>query len=152
MALTGNALKNKALGMPYGTAASKLRKILLFELSKNQNLDKCFRCGRAIINLEDFSIDHKQSWLFSEDPVKYFFDPTNIAFSHLKCNVLASSSGFKVGHSYIRKKEKRLPYSSESWCSMCKLSKPISKFGANKSKSNQLATECLDCRKLRSLK
>lgn len=53
-------------------------------------MDNCFQCGEPIETVEDFSIEHKVPWLDSEDPVKMFFDLTNVAFSHISCNVKAA--------------------------------------------------------------
>ena len=86
----GNIKKNEQLGIPHGTANSKLKKILLFNLVKKLNLDVCFQCGKKIESLEEFSIEHKIPWLDSEDPQKLFYDLNNIAYSHLKCNVGAA--------------------------------------------------------------
>lgn len=81
-----NDKKREQLGMPYGTANSKLKKSLMFYLVKKLNLDFCYRCGCKIENLREFSVEHKKAWLDSEDPKKLFFDLENIAFSHLRCN------------------------------------------------------------------
>lgn len=84
-----NQCKAKALGMPYGTASSKLRKNLMFSMAYALDRTVCFRCGKEIEKIEELSIDHKTPWLKSNDPGKNFFDLNNIAFSHLSCNVAA---------------------------------------------------------------
>lgn len=81
-----NKKRDDQLGMDFGTANSKLRKNLLFELSKQLQLDICFRCGKKIEKENEFSIDHKVPWLDSTRPLELFFDFNNIAFSHLHCN------------------------------------------------------------------
>lgn len=81
-----NYKKNKALGMPIGTASNRLRKSIMFDFVKKLGLDKCFRCGKPIESVEKFSIEHKEAWLGSENPIKSFFDLNNIAFSHHSCN------------------------------------------------------------------
>lgn len=152
----GNENKNKALGMPYGTATSKLRKILLFDFSEKLGLRDCYRCGKHIDTLSEFSIEHKVSWLYSENPVETFFDITKIGFSHLICNnraggfAAAENSGFQFGRTPTNKK--RFEGGNQSWCSICKKYKDKKSFGLNASKSTGLATECLDCRKLRNSK
>jgi len=84
----GNAKKKQEqLGMPHGTATSQLRKSILFECVQRLDLDNCYRCGEKIQTLREFSIEHKQNWLDSHDPVTLFFDLDNIAFSHLTCNI-----------------------------------------------------------------
>ena len=78
------------LGIPHGTANGRLRKIVLFELLKRHNENICFQCGKFIENVEEFSVEHKVPWLDSENPTKLFFDIDNIAFSHLRCNIVAA--------------------------------------------------------------
>ena len=72
------------LGMAGDKARYKLGRILLLELAKKLNAHMCYRCGKPIENVEEFSIDHKQPWLHV-DP-KLFWDVENIAFSHHRCN------------------------------------------------------------------
>lgn len=79
-------VEKSQLGMAKGTAANKLRKMLLFNLIQRCGLDTCHRCGGKIETLRELSIEHKQAWLHSEDPVGLYFDLDNIAFSHLSCN------------------------------------------------------------------
>ena len=74
------------LGEKLSTAKSRLNRILIFELAKKCGLDKCFRCGELIDDLDDFTVDHKESWLLSNQASKLFYDIENIAFSHGKCN------------------------------------------------------------------
>ena len=82
--------KKEQLGMNHGTAANKLRKIILFALVKEAGLDNCYRCGERIERVEDLSIEHKIPWLDSDDPKGLYFDLNNIAFSHLSCNSSAA--------------------------------------------------------------
>lgn len=58
----------------------------MFELAKRCSMETCYRCGMKIENFEDFTIDHKESWLLSDEPAKMFYSMDNIAFSHAKCN------------------------------------------------------------------
>lgn len=74
------------LGVDYSTASGRLKKIIFFSYIQRCNDDICFRCGRKIESVEEFSLDHKLAWMDSDDPVGLFFDVSNIAFSHLKCN------------------------------------------------------------------
>jgi|SRR5208282_768052 len=80
-----NEKKAVQLGMPLGTASAQLRKMILFALVQETGKDACFRCGRKIETIEEFSIEHKESWL--DRTVELFWDLKNIAFSHLSCNV-----------------------------------------------------------------
>lgn len=79
--------KNEQLGINVGTAAHRLRKMILFKLVQESGRDQCFRCGDKISSVEELSIEHKVPWLDSEQPSQLFFDLENIAFSHLKCNI-----------------------------------------------------------------
>ena len=85
---TKRASKKKAaqLGLPIGTASSRLRKLVLFRLLQDAGRDVCYQCGERIESVEQLSIEHKDPWLDSDDPVGRFFDLDNIAFSHQKCN------------------------------------------------------------------
>lgn len=81
--------KSKILGMNYGTASNRLRKQLLFKYVQMAKEDNCYRCGKQILTVNEFSIDHKESWEnISKD---LFWNLDNIAFSHLKCNIKAAN-------------------------------------------------------------
>ena len=85
----GNKKKYKQLGMPYGTAYARLRKMVLFKVLRESGKNVCFQCNGLIQNVDDLSLEHKRPWLDSADPIETFFDLENIAFSHIKCNVAA---------------------------------------------------------------
>ena len=91
----GNKVKADALGMPIGTASNRLRKMILFSLVCQLELNTCHQCGKEILSVGDLSIEHKEPWLQADDPVTSFFDLDNIAFSHLSCNVAAASHPHK---------------------------------------------------------
>lgn len=78
------SVKHAQLGMPPGTAAGRLIRDILFSFVTKGG-HRCFRCGGEMTRL-DFSIEHKEAWLHSADPVRMFFDLENIAFSHADCN------------------------------------------------------------------
>ena len=78
--------KNEQLGMSYGKACHRLRKLITFSLIQKLDLDDCFRCGNKIETAEDLSNDHKVDWL-DVDP-SLFWDVDNIVFSHLRCNCM----------------------------------------------------------------
>lgn len=101
-----NQKKTGQLGMPIGTASAKLRKQLLFGLVQETGRDVCFQCGEKIEEIENFSIEHKVPYLDSEDPVGLFFDPNNIAFSHLKCNARAGRKPPLAGHGSFKRYSK----------------------------------------------
>ena len=72
------------LGMPFTTASLRLHRILMFSLAKECNKDNCFRCGKKIESVEEFSIEHKLPWL--DVSPELFWDLNNVAYSHLVCN------------------------------------------------------------------
>ena len=78
--------KSAKLRMPYNNARRILLKSILFDLIKKLNLDICYRCNQKIEIIEELSIEHKEAWLNSDNPIEKFFDLNNIAFSHLRCN------------------------------------------------------------------
>jgi len=66
----------------YPAARNRLTRALLFQL-----VDRiCYRCGEEILSIDDWSIDHKQSWRTGDRPKDLFYDTGNIAYSHLDCN------------------------------------------------------------------
>jgi len=72
------------LGIPFTTASARLHRILLFHLAKKCKDDICFRCGKKIEFIKEFSIEHKVAWLDRSPDL--FWDLRNIGFSHLSCN------------------------------------------------------------------
>lgn len=83
--------KSHVLGMPHGTAANKLRKLLLFDMAGRLGKLNCYRCNKPIETVEEFSIDHIQDWEYSNSPKDLFLDVKNIAFSHFICNINSSN-------------------------------------------------------------
>src|SRR5579859_1158811 len=109
------------LGLSLGTASHRLRKKIMFELVKNCKLDVCYRCGNKIENIDEFSIEHKESWLNKPNANELFFSLDNIAFSHLLCNCGAAKQkvrnkknrhGFK---GVIFDKRRKKPYQAKYW-------------------------------------
>ncbi len=84
MSKQGNINKADFLGMPFGTAMNRLRKLILFDLLKQNNKNICYRCGKEIAIADELSIEHKKPWLNVN--TELFWDLSNIAFSHLNCN------------------------------------------------------------------
>lgn len=80
----GNAKKAAQLGMPSGTAANQLRKMVMFSLIQRLDEDWCFRCGEPIETVDELSLEHKEHWL--DVDVDLFWDLDNVAWSHLSCN------------------------------------------------------------------
>ncbi len=113
MSNEGNRIKNRLLGMPHGTASNRLRKMLLWQMIQEARRNYCFRCNTRIDSIDDLSIEHKKPWQSAPDPKARFFDLTNIAFSHLRCNIGAGNGGGKAS----RMKEhcpKGHPYDAEN--------------------------------------
>lgn len=79
-----------ALGMDHGTAANRLRKALMFSMAQRLDMTNCYRCGHEIVDLAEFSIDHKEVWENTDRAADLFFALDNVAFSHFACNVAAS--------------------------------------------------------------
>ena len=93
MITKGNKTKNEQLGMSHGAACSKLRKQLLFKYVSLAGENFCYQCGEEIINIDEFTIEHKQPWL--HESADLFWDMENIAFSHSICNMKAARRPMK---------------------------------------------------------
>lgn len=122
MSAHGNAVKDRLLGMPHGTAQGRLRKMILFDLLRSGGKDTCFRCENKIEDVEDLSIEHKVPWQSVADPKRAFFDLTNISFSHLSCNSAASNTMKKkcpTGHEYDERNTYTNP-DGERCCRICR--------------------------------
>ena len=129
--------KHKQLGMPYGTASARLKKRIMFDLAAKLGLLTCYRCDNKIESIEEFTIDHKIPWLDNDPSV--FWDINNIAFSHAKCNYLASRPNrIEVIH-------------GKSKCSSCGKTMNVRKFAKNKSRWNGIDFECKKCKSDRVL-
>ena len=94
--------KAKQLGMNPSTASHRLVKDILFTLIAAYD-DTCCRCGEPM-SRDTFSIEHKEAWLDSEDPVGLYFDMDNIDFSHLSCNIAAARRPNKKYHTAEEKR------------------------------------------------
>jgi len=82
--------RHAQLGLDPGTASYRLNKMLLFDYAIKAGHNVCYRCGEKIVELRQFSIEHKIPWLDSINPAVLFFDLNNIAYSHLSCNSKAA--------------------------------------------------------------
>ncbi len=77
--------KEDFLGMPWGTASNRLRRLLLFKYVKLANgYLKCWDCGKEIEDASQLSMQHKKPWLHED--LELFWDLDNVTFSHRKCN------------------------------------------------------------------
>lgn len=84
--------KTLQLGMNPSTASGRLIKDTLWRLIVETGQDRCYQCGE-LMTRDNFSVEHKEPWLDSEDPVRLFFDQANISFSHHACNIKAARRG-----------------------------------------------------------
>lgn len=133
-----NEVKAEQLGMPFGTASHRLRKLILFNLLVKAKDNFCFKCKGKIGDVADLSIEHKEPWLYSDDPVKNFFDLENIAFSHLRCNRNHRPGG-----------KRKVGPPGTVWCTGCQDFRQKSCFGKNpRPKRRRIERgHCNDCRK-----
>lgn len=109
-------IKKQQLIIDPGTAMHRIKKDLLFKYVKRAKDNFCFRCGKEIEEARQLSIDHKEPWLHSKDPIKLFFNLENVTFSHLSCNIVAAR----------RKKAKCgtiSNYQNGCRCELCRLAK-----------------------------
>lgn len=90
-----SAVKNAQLGMSAGKARNILVNDILWSLICETDKNKCFHCNEPMTRL-NFSIEHKDPWMYSENPAEKFFDLDNISFSHLACNVGAARRDMSV--------------------------------------------------------
>ena len=127
------------LGMNAGTASHRLVRDILFKFILDAG-HTCYRC-KGILTREDFSIEHKEPWLDSSDPVKLFFDLNNIAFSHKSCNYATVR---KVQKNYAHGPYRYAP-KGKSWCRGCKDFLLVEKFGNYEPSPNGLYYECKNC-------
>jgi hypothetical protein len=129
------------LGVPIGTATHRLRKLLLFYLACELDLNHCHRCRQTIESPDDLGIDHKEPWL--DASVERFWDLDNVAFSHKLCNTKArrSAIGRKLGPSPLRK----VGPPGTAWCDRCNKFVLTTAFNRNSSKWNGLQSFCKPC-------
>ena len=141
----GNEKKSKQLGIPFGTASNQLRKKILFQLVQETGRDTCYKCNNIIENVSELSIEHKETWLDSKNPVELFFDLNNIAFSHLSCNSV-SGDRYKQGWGNYKKSGKKCPPGT-GWCCKCKTFKPVDQFWKDRKRFCGLQCRCIPCQK-----
>ncbi len=153
-----NEKKSFELKMSYGKACNILRKNILFNLAKKLKLNICYRCGKKIVDINKFSIDHKKSWQNTTQPIKLFFDFNNIAFSHLKCNIANTTYKYPSNPEKFFAKTRKHSASLRiispkgyNWCFSCKKHLLVSEFHKNKSNIYGFQRQCIICRKKRRL-
>ncbi|MFN8512560.1 MAG: hypothetical protein U0232_16535 [Thermomicrobiales bacterium] len=110
---TGNRRKAEQLGMPISTASHRLKKMILFDFAQRLGRDTCYHCGQRIERIEEFSLEHKQSWLYQD--TARFWQLDNITFSHLRCNTTnRTSPQYNRGQSIDERKRAQLGMSPSS--------------------------------------
>src|SRR3990167_2533934 len=102
------------IGMSQSNARPRLLRSVLFYILCNTGLNVCFRCNLKILELKDFTLDHKENWRGEKNPELYF-DVKNIGFSHLSCN-----------SAMTRRRKCEL---GKHWCSVCKQCLDPKEFG-----------------------
>lgn len=136
-----SAKKVAQLGMPVGTAANRLRKMVLFRLLQRLGETECFRCGDDIETVNDLSIEHKVAWLDVDSAL--FWDLDNISFAHLSCNVGAG----RRAASRTSPPGNRIPLvDGQIRCTRCKQYKDPDGFSLRKSRWTGREDQCRDCR------
>lgn len=138
-----NKRKDETLGMPHGTANHHLRKAILFNQLQKHNENICIRCGQIIESQNNLSIEHIKPW--EGISAKLFWDLDNIAFSHLKCNLVERNSRYEYPIKIVNA-------IGQIRCSDCKQFKYPNEFHNNESKSTKKNTECKDCKSNRNAK
>jgi hypothetical protein len=130
------ARKSAFLGMPHGTAANRLRKLILFDLLRRHGENVCFKCSGKIETPDELSIEHKQPW--EGVSVELYWSLDNIAFSHLRCN---RNHRYEGGGAKLRK----VGPEGTAWCRSCKAFLPEAKFSRHSSRWNGLQPWCNGC-------
>ncbi len=129
--------KAKVLGMPFGTACNKLRRMVMFHLLRSHGENVCFRCGEPIVRVDELTIEHKEAWLAVSAAL--FWDMNNIAFAHAKCNL-------RTG------RVRREIVDGRLWCSSCKQLLPVSSFHKDRYQRTGYAILCKACNNARRRK
>lgn len=105
--------KANQLGMNPSTASHRLVKDILFKFVIDSG-HVCFHCGEDLTR-ETFSIEHMEPWLDTDRPAELFFDLSNIAFSHLRCNIKASRPWNKKHYTEKARKEANAKRERHRW-------------------------------------
>ncbi len=137
--MSSNKRKSDFLGMPFGTAGGRLRKMIMFHLLVRHKENICFKCEKVIESYDELSIEHIQRW--EGVSIELYWDLSNIAFSHLKCNRPEINHGGKT--------QRKIGKPNTAWCMKCKTFLPVQNFQKNKAKWHGLQDWCLGCMKRR---
>lgn len=127
-----NENKSNQLGMPFGTACNKLRKLVLFGILKKHGENICVRCNEFIESVDELSLEHIKPW--ENISVSLFWNLENIAFSHLHCNKPHVYHGGKF--------QRKDSPPGTAWCTVCKKFESVNRFHKNKTNWNGLQDHC----------
>ncbi len=131
---SSQARKSEILGMPFGTACGRLRRIVLFHVLEHHGENTCFRCGQQILKPDELTIEHKEAW--QAVGASLFCDVDNIAFSHARCNLRSGLVRREVVKGTL-------------WCSACKQVLPVARFHKDRRERTGFALICKDCSNFR---
>ena len=129
--------KAEVLGMPFGTACSKLRRIVMFHLLQRHGENTCYVCRETIPSPEELTIEHKEAWQASGPEL--FWDVNNIAFAHHRCNLRTGLVRREI-------------VDGKLWCSSCKQFLPVPSFHKDRRQRTGYALLCKDCNNARRRK
>ena len=122
--------------MPTGTAANRLRKLLLFDAVRRLSENVCWRCGHTIESAVELSLDHVKFWQgISAD---LFWDLSNIKWSHLRCNTTNTRNRRFFG---------KVTDDTIVVCVTCHTPKPATAFSKHPTSISGIMTQCLACKK-----
>lgn len=141
-------IMKEQLGMDYGRASAKLKKMILFDLAKKVagGKVKCIRCRKEIKEIKDFTVDHIKPWLHNSSDL--FWDLNNIAFSHFTCNASDRRNATNIDRSHLRKSGPP----GTNWCHICQDFVSIKLFWKDASKWSGYQNKCIKCSKKRNRK
>ena len=125
-----NQRRSEILGMPFGTACNKLRRMVMFNLLQRHEENICYKCSKIILKAEDLTLEHKETW--QDGGSTLFWDLNNIAFSHRQCNLPKGIIRREIADGKL-------------WCSSCKEYKPIPCFHRERKQRTGYALLCKDC-------
>jgi hypothetical protein len=93
-----NQRRAEILGMPFGTACNKLRRMVMFDLLRRHEENVCFKCGKLILKAEDLTLEHKETW--QDGGSALFWDLNNIVFltGNATCRKELSAERSWTGH------------------------------------------------------
>jgi hypothetical protein len=129
------------LGMPRGTASNRLRKMVLFDVLKRHKENICVRCKSDIESVEELSIEHVKPW--EHEDTALFWDLTNIAFSHLRCNCAAA----RRTHAGRPAPNRIVAPEGKNWCRTHKEFLSIDSFSKHNQTRSGIRRDCKECEK-----